>query len=63
MKELPEKIPQTIKEQQTLFSTAAKSRSELFDCQNEIQRKRDGLIDELERQLKQKNNRQHSAGV
>jgi hypothetical protein len=56
MKELPE-------EQQTLFSTAAKSRSELFDCQNEIQRKRDGLIDELERQLKQKNNRQHSAGV
>jgi hypothetical protein len=26
----------------------------LFDRQDEIQRKRDGLIDELERQLKQK---------
>jgi hypothetical protein len=33
--------------------TKVKKRRELFNRQDEIQRKRDGLIEELERQLKQ----------
>lgn len=41
------------KEQRDLESQRDKKRRELFDRQDEIQRKRDGLIDELERQLKQ----------
>lgn len=41
------------KEQRDLEGQRDKKRRELFDRQDEIQRKRDGLIDELERQLKQ----------
>lgn len=41
------------KEQRELEVQRDKKRRELFDRQDEIQRKRDGLIDELERQLKQ----------
>ena len=41
------------KEQRDLEGQRNKKRRELFDRQDEIQRKRDGLIDELERQLKQ----------
>ena len=40
-------------EQRDLEGERDKRRRELFDRQDEIQRKRDGLIDELERQLKQ----------
>ena len=43
----------TQKEQRDLEGQRDKKRRELFDRQDEIQRKRDGLIDELERQLKQ----------
>jgi hypothetical protein len=39
------------KEQRDLEGQRDKKRRELFDRQDEIQRKRDGLIDELERQL------------
>lgn len=42
------------KEQRDLEGQRDKKRRDLFDRQDEIQRKRDGLIDELERQLKQK---------
>ena len=41
------------KEQRDLEGQRDRKRRELFDRQDEIQRKRDGLIDELERQLKQ----------
>jgi hypothetical protein len=41
------------KEQRDLEGQRDKKRRELFDRQDEIQRKRDSLIDELERQLKQ----------
>lgn len=41
------------KEQRDLEGQRDKKRRELFDRQDEIQRKRDGLIDELEQQLKQ----------
>jgi len=41
------------KEQRDLEGQRDKKRRELFDRQDEIHRKRDGLIDELERQLKQ----------
>lgn len=41
------------KEQRDFEGQRDKKRRELFDRQDEIQRKRDGLIDELERQLKQ----------
>jgi superfamily II DNA or RNA helicase len=41
------------KEQRDLEGQRDKKRRELFDRQDEIQRKRDGLIDSLERQLKQ----------
>lgn len=41
------------KEQRDLEGQRDKKRRDLFDRQDEIQRKRDGLIDELERQLKQ----------
>ena len=41
------------KEQRDLEGQRDKKRRELFDRQDEIQRKRDGLIDELERELKQ----------
>jgi hypothetical protein len=41
------------KEQRELETQRDKKRRELFDRQDEIQRKRDGLIDELEVQLKQ----------
>ena len=41
------------KEQREHEGQRDKKRRELFDRQDEIQRKRDGLIDELERQLKQ----------
>ncbi|MDP1548357.1 MAG: SNF2-related protein [Anaerolineales bacterium] len=41
------------KEQRDLEGQRDKKRRELFERQDEIQRKRDGLIDELERQLKQ----------
>ncbi|MDP2035141.1 MAG: SNF2-related protein [Polaromonas sp.] len=41
------------KEQRDLEGQRDKKRRELFDRQDEIQRNRDGLIDELERQLKQ----------
>jgi superfamily II DNA or RNA helicase len=41
------------KEQRELENQRDKKRRELFDRQDEIQRKRDGLIDELEQQLKQ----------
>jgi ERCC4-related helicase len=41
------------KEQRELETQRDKKRRELFDRQDEIQRKRDGLIDELEQQLRQ----------
>ena len=41
------------KEQRELETQRDKKRRELFDRQDEIQRKRDSLIDELEQQLKQ----------
>jgi superfamily II DNA or RNA helicase len=41
------------KEQRDLEGQRDKKRRELFDRQDDIQRKRDGLIDELEQQLKQ----------
>ena len=41
------------KDQRDLEGQRDKKRRELFDRQDEIQRKRDSLIDELERQLKQ----------
>ena len=41
------------KEQRDLEGQRDKKRRELFDRHDEIQHKRDGLIDELERQLKQ----------
>ena len=41
------------KEQRSLEGQRDNKRRELFDRQDDIQRNRDGLIDELERQLKQ----------
>jgi hypothetical protein len=42
------------KEQRTLEASRDKKRRELFERQDEIQQRRDGLIDELEKQLEQK---------
>ena len=42
------------KEQRALEATRDKKRRELFDRQDEIQQRRDQLIEELERQLKQR---------